>query len=150
MASLALGQSGDCPSASEATLKDMGKINPYQITTKHNGVPTMPVFLGIYSKLHPIEYKHDLVLLCIVLFGYINIAWWIDMVCLPIHIPLGIFQLRFLTKFKFATPRLAFPVNMLFTSRGAFLTYIFSMVKYFFCSYQNYYKIEFVFLQSKQ
>ena len=34
-ASLALGQSYDCPSASEATLKDMGKIDQYQTMTKH-------------------------------------------------------------------------------------------------------------------
>ena len=36
VASLALGQSCDCPSASEATLKDMGKIHRYQTTTKDN------------------------------------------------------------------------------------------------------------------
>ena len=35
VASLALGQSYDCPSANEATLKDMGKIYKYQTTTKH-------------------------------------------------------------------------------------------------------------------
>ena len=34
VASLALGQSYDCPSASEATLKDMGKIDSSQTTTK--------------------------------------------------------------------------------------------------------------------
>ena len=33
--SLALGQSYDCPSASEVTLKDMGNIDHYQTTTKH-------------------------------------------------------------------------------------------------------------------
>ena len=33
--SLALGQSYDCPSAREATLKDIGQINKHQITTKH-------------------------------------------------------------------------------------------------------------------
>ena len=39
VASLALGQSYDCPSASEATLKDMGKINWYQThnKTQQNG-----------------------------------------------------------------------------------------------------------------
>ena len=35
VASLALGQSLDCPSASEVTLKNMGTINWYQTTTKH-------------------------------------------------------------------------------------------------------------------
>ena len=34
VASLALGQSYDCPSASEVTLKDVAKINKYY-TTKH-------------------------------------------------------------------------------------------------------------------
>ena len=34
--SLALGQSYDCPSASGATLKDMGKINHYQAQTKQS------------------------------------------------------------------------------------------------------------------
>ena len=33
--SLALGQSHDCPSASEASLMDMGKIYHYQTTTRH-------------------------------------------------------------------------------------------------------------------
>ena len=35
VASLALGQPYDCPSTSEATLKDMGKIDKCQNTTKH-------------------------------------------------------------------------------------------------------------------
>ena len=34
-ASLALGQSYDCPSASEVTLKYMGQIGRYLTTTKH-------------------------------------------------------------------------------------------------------------------
>ena len=34
IASQALGQSHDCPSASEATLKDMGKVVWYPTTTK--------------------------------------------------------------------------------------------------------------------
>ena len=38
VASLALGQSYDCPSASEVTLRDMRKINPYQTITKQ-GIP---------------------------------------------------------------------------------------------------------------
>ena len=36
VASLALGQSYDCPSASEATLKKMGQTSLYQATTKHH------------------------------------------------------------------------------------------------------------------
>ena len=36
IASLALGQSYDCPSAREVTLKDMGKIGWYITTTKCN------------------------------------------------------------------------------------------------------------------
>ena len=47
VASLVLGQSYDCPSASEATLKDMGKINWYQTTSKHNKGWTMWIFPGI-------------------------------------------------------------------------------------------------------
>ena len=35
--SLALGQSYDCPSASEVTLKDMGKINLYHIANHKRG-----------------------------------------------------------------------------------------------------------------
>ena len=38
VASLALGQSYDCPSASEATLKDMGKIRQYHTAIKRNKV----------------------------------------------------------------------------------------------------------------
>ena len=36
VSSLALGQSYDCPSASEVTLNDLSKINHYLITTNHN------------------------------------------------------------------------------------------------------------------
>ena len=39
VASLALGQSYDCPSAIEVTLKNMGKINLYSTTTKHKVYP---------------------------------------------------------------------------------------------------------------
>ena len=48
VASLALGQSYDCPSASEATLKDIGKnISTYNHNkTKHN--KTVCIFYGIY------------------------------------------------------------------------------------------------------
>ena len=45
--SLALGQSYDCPSASEVTLKDMGK-NLYQTKTKHSKARTICIFLGVY------------------------------------------------------------------------------------------------------
>ena len=57
--SLALGQSYDCPSASEVTLKDMGKINKYQTTTKHKKTENKKIILGdvfkIPHKKHPIE-----------------------------------------------------------------------------------------------
>ena len=35
---MALGQSYDCPSASEVTLKEMGKIYQHPDTTKHSEV----------------------------------------------------------------------------------------------------------------
>ena len=44
--SLALGQSYDCPSASEVTLKDMGQASQYLSTTKHNKAWTLSIFLG--------------------------------------------------------------------------------------------------------
>ena len=49
VASLALGQSYDCPSASEATLKDMGKICHPLIITKHNKVGRVQIIHGLYS-----------------------------------------------------------------------------------------------------
>ena len=58
VASLALGQSWDCPSASEATLKgmpvkvtlnDMVKIHLYHTTTKRNKVRNMCLIRGMYS-----------------------------------------------------------------------------------------------------
>ena len=48
VASLALGQSYDCPSASEGTLKDMGKTiwtKPQQHTTAHNKMLTIYIIL---------------------------------------------------------------------------------------------------------
>ena len=50
LASLALGQSYDCSSASEVTLKDMGKISWYPTTTKHNKVQTVYLTLGMSSR----------------------------------------------------------------------------------------------------
>ena len=52
VASLALGQSYDCPSASEVTLKDMSKIRHYltQQLNSTNG-KNMCVFLGMYCTL---------------------------------------------------------------------------------------------------
>ena len=49
MASQALGQSYDCPSVSELTLKDMGEIDWYQTITKHNKAQVMGIILGMYS-----------------------------------------------------------------------------------------------------
>ena len=48
VASQALGQSYDCPSASEVTMKDMGKINQYLSPTKHNKTWTVLIIIGIY------------------------------------------------------------------------------------------------------
>ena len=45
--SLALGQSYDCPSASEITLKNMGNTDQYKITPKAL-VWTFPIFLGVF------------------------------------------------------------------------------------------------------
>ena len=49
VASLPLGQSYDCPSGSEATLKDMDKAEPITNITKHNKAQTMCIILGMYS-----------------------------------------------------------------------------------------------------
>ena len=46
--SLALGQSYNCPSASEVTLKDMGKTDKSQTTTKHNKAWILCMILGKY------------------------------------------------------------------------------------------------------
>ena len=46
VASLALGQSYDCPSASEATLKDMGNRSLYQIITNSIKFEPKAKFLG--------------------------------------------------------------------------------------------------------
>ena len=47
IASLALGQSYDCPSASEVTLKDMGKIVEHLSRIEHNKALTMCVIFGM-------------------------------------------------------------------------------------------------------
>ena len=47
VASLAEGQSYDCPSASEVTLKDMGETKWLLTTTKHNKPQTEYINLGI-------------------------------------------------------------------------------------------------------
>ena len=46
--SLALGQSHDCPSASEVTLKDRRNVEQNQTTTKHNKVLTERIIFGLY------------------------------------------------------------------------------------------------------
>ena len=48
--SLALGQQCDSLRASETVLNDMGKINQYQNTTKHNKMPTIGLFFGMNSQ----------------------------------------------------------------------------------------------------
>ena len=66
--SLALGQSYDCPSASEVILNNMGKTNSYQTTTKHNKAWTVYIILGMY---------------------YIIMAIESDDICIIFHRPLG-------------------------------------------------------------
>ena len=46
--SMALGQSHDCPSASEVTLTYMGKIDYKQSTMKQNKTQTVCIILGMY------------------------------------------------------------------------------------------------------
>ena len=48
---MALGQSHDCPSANEVTLKDMGNINWHQTITKHNKAQAMHIINGLYLSL---------------------------------------------------------------------------------------------------
>ena len=52
VASLALWQLNDCPSASEETLKNMGKVDQNQTTTKHNKAQTICIFLGMFCISH--------------------------------------------------------------------------------------------------
>ena len=57
VASLALGQSYDCPRASEATLKNMGKIDWYQVTTRVIMCKPASIILGMYCvTLYPLTY----------------------------------------------------------------------------------------------
>ena len=56
VASLALGQSYDCPSASEVTLKDM-KIDWQQTTPKHNKARIVCIFPGKYCISNVSEVK---------------------------------------------------------------------------------------------
>ena len=51
-ASLALGQSYDCPSASEVTLNDICEISHYQTATEHNKAWTVCIFRGMYCTLY--------------------------------------------------------------------------------------------------
>ena len=73
--SLALGQSYDCPSACEPTLKDMGKTDQCLTTTKPNKEGTICIILAMYCIY--VFYKY----LCHVPFptskGYISQnVWW--------------------------------------------------------------------------
>ena len=54
--SLALGQSYDCPSASEVTLNDIGKIIQNLSTAKHNKTLIICMILGMYCS----RVKHSL------------------------------------------------------------------------------------------
>ena len=58
----------DCLCASEAILKDMGKIIWYQTTWKHNKPHTMCIFLGMYWT------RHRFIVLAVNLYMYILIS----------------------------------------------------------------------------
>ena len=76
--SLALGQSYDCPNAGEVTLKYIGKINWYQIKTKHNKAWTVCIILGMYwlsfalTQWYPLVW-HTYIYICI----RYCLCWWI-------------------------------------------------------------------------
>ena len=46
--SMALGQSYDCPSAIDITLKDMGKTELHEAITKHNKARTVYKIIRMY------------------------------------------------------------------------------------------------------
>ena len=57
--SLALGQSHDCPSANEVTLKYMGKVSRNLTTTKHNKTKDVCIILWMYCVCWCVyEYAH--------------------------------------------------------------------------------------------
>ena len=57
VASLALGQSYDCPSASEVSLQVVVQLNWHQTTIVHNQVWTMCIILGMYSQCTGLRVK---------------------------------------------------------------------------------------------
>ena len=69
VASLALGQSYDCPRASEVTLNDMGKIKAYQTTSKHNSSK----FLGCTIRQASYIYFTLISTSCVISFSRITI-----------------------------------------------------------------------------
>ena len=78
VASLALGQSYDCPNASESALKLRSKIGQFQATTKHNILWTMHIFLGMYYK-SLIEYLRR----CDCISSTLHRTHWSDVLCAP-------------------------------------------------------------------
>ena len=73
VASLALGQSYDCPSASEETMKDMGKIDQNQATTKHNRAQIMCLILWMHY------------ICCDATLQYFKFSIWINVICIKKH-----------------------------------------------------------------
>ena len=51
---MTLGQSFDCPSVSEATLKNMGKIDLYQTTTKLDKVQNVHIITEMHCAVGPL------------------------------------------------------------------------------------------------
>ena len=72
--SLALGQSYDCPSASEATLKNNGKWirSPQEGWYMYNQNKTVCLFYGIYCIC---------VFVCVVGLGNVCFDWWVFFIC---------------------------------------------------------------------
>ena len=70
VASLALGQSYDCPSASEATLQDMGLLSSTKPQHEHNSRETH------YSAYHDLFCKCIIVIWFVILFQLHNSLWY--------------------------------------------------------------------------
>ena len=56
VASLALGQSYDCPSAREATLKDMDIIDQHPITAEHHKAHILHTYFTLILGMYYIEF----------------------------------------------------------------------------------------------
>ena len=72
----AAGQSSDCPTASEATLKDMGKIHWYQTMTKPNKAETMFKKFGLYFWFIVQCHLCGIISLRFLLPNLCHFTWW--------------------------------------------------------------------------